>query len=587
MIAFLRGVASTIVGIFIFGVLLVFIGAAIIGALASDDEVEVKNNSVLHLRIDKPIVERAADDPLTAAELFPGADGGSIGLVELLEAIRHAQEDDNIEGIYLEPLFLSGGFASIKEIRDQLQEFKASGKWVVAYSELYTEKDFYLASVADRLYLNPSGELEFNGLVSDVIFFKGTLEKLGIEPQIFRVGDYKSAVEPFMRKDMSEASREQITSFLNSIYNSMLADISQTRNIALEDLERISDEMSIRRPEDAVKLNIVDQLAYEDEVLSSIKDQLEIDQDDEIDFISYKKYRKAIKPAAGNRNNRIAVIVAQGEIVSGEGDRTSIGSDVFAKEIRKAREDDKVKAIVLRVNSPGGSALASDVIWREVQLAAQTKPIIASMGDLAASGGYYISMACDTIVAEPTTITGSIGIFGMIPNMQEFLNDKLGITTESVETGELSNLFKVSKPLTEYEKSIVQQSVEEGYDDFTRKAAEGRSMTVEALREVASGRVWSGIEAKDRGLVDILGDFDDAIQIAAQKAGLEKDDYSVRYYPKQKNFLEEIVGKLEDDMEAKSMQAQFGPLYPYVNQLRQINNYRGIQARMPYELDIH
>ena len=588
MIAFLRGVASTIVGLILFSLLSIIVSIAIIGALASDEKPKVDSNSVLHLRMDKPIVERAADDPLEAIELLPGANGGSIGLVEILEAIELAKEDDKIKGIYLEPLFVQGGFASLKEIRDKLEEFKASGKWVMAYSEMYSEKDYYLASVADKIYLNPAGELEFNGLVSEVVFLKGMLEKIGIEPQIFRVGDYKSAVEPFMRKDMSEASREQITSFLNSIYNSMLADIGRSRGLSLEELELISDEMKVRRAEDAVTNKIVDELAYQDQVFDMMRENLGLESDDKIKFINLNKYRKANKSSAGDRSNRIAVIVAQGEIISGEGDQTSIGSDTFAEEIRKARLDDKVKAIVLRVNSPGGSALASDVIWREVELAGQTKPIIASMGDLAASGGYYIAMACDTIIAEPTTITGSIGIFGMIPNMQEFFNDKLGITTEAVETGELSNLLKVSKPLTEYEKSIIQNAVEEGYETFTSKAAKGRNMSIEDLKAVASGRVWSGVEAKERGLVDILGSMDDAIVLAASKAGLnEREDYQVKYFPKQKNFLQELVGKLEGDMEAKALQQQLGPLFPYVNQIRKINNYKGVQARMPFELEIH
>ena len=588
MIAFLRGVASTIVGLILFSLLSIIVSIAIIGALASDEKPKVDSNSVLHLRMDKPIVERAADDPLEAIELLPGANGGSIGLVEILEAIELAKEDDKIKGIYLEPLFVQGGFASLKEIRDKLEEFKASGKWVMAYSEMYSEKDYYLASVADKIYLNPAGELEFNGLVSEVVFLKGMLEKIGIEPQIFRVGDYKSAVEPFMRKDMSEASREQITSFLNSIYNSMLADIGRSRGLSLEELELISDEMKVRRAEDAVTNKIVDELAYQDQVFDVMRENLGLESDDKIKFINLNKYRKANKSSAGDRSNRIAVIVAQGEIISGEGDQTSIGSDTFAEEIRKARLDDKVKAIVLRVNSPGGSALASDVIWREVELAGQTKPIIASMGDLAASGGYYIAMACDTIIAEPTTITGSIGIFGMIPNMQEFFNDKLGITTEAVETGELSNLLKVSKPLTEYEKSIIQNAVEEGYETFTSKAAKGRNMSIEDLKAVASGRVWSGVEAKERGLVDILGSMDDAIVLAASKAGLnEREDYQVKYFPKQKNFLQELVGKLEGDMEAKALQQQLGPLFPYVNQIRKINNYKGVQARMPFELEIH
>lgn len=587
MLQFLKIVGATIVGLFLFFILLLIAGGAIIGVIASkEEEVEVKDNTVLHLKIDKPIVEREAEDKLSPLEALPGLSGGSIGLVEVLEAIKHAKNDDRIKGILLEPQFVMAGYASLKEIRDELERFKESGKWIVAYNELYTEKDYYLASVANKIYLNPAGALELNGLVSEVVFVKGTLEKLGVEPQIFRVGEFKSAIEPLIRKEMSEASREQTNSFLNNIYHTFLQDVSRSRNIEINELERISDEMLVRRAEDAIKYKIVDELGYLDQIHAEIRSQLGIeDQKEKINTLSYKKYRKAFK-AEGSGKNRIAVIVASGNIVSGKGDENSIGSDKFAKLIRDARLNDKVKAVVLRINSPGGSALASDVIWREIVLTSQNKPIIASMSDVAASGGYYMAMGCDTIVAQPNTITGSIGIFGVLFNMQEFLNDKLGITTDIVETGELSNLFKVTRPLTDYEKSIIQYSVEEGYESFTRKAAEGRNMSVEKLREVASGRVWSGLEAKDRGLVDVMGGLDEAVAIAAGKAGLEKDDYRLRYYPEKKGFLEELLGKVEEDMEARALQSEFGIFYPYVKQFRKLEHYQGIQARMPYDLII-
>ncbi|WP_224996546.1 signal peptide peptidase SppA [Cesiribacter sp. SM1] len=587
MLQFLKAIAATIVGLILFSVLLLVIGGGIIGAIAShDQEVEVKENTVLHLKLDKPIVERANEDDMSALDAIPGISAGNIGLIEVIESIKHAKDDDNIKGILLQPQYVTSGYASLKEIRDELLRFRESGKWVIAYNEQYTEKDYYLASAASKIYLNPAGNLELNGLVSEQVFVKGTLDKVGIEPQIFRVGEFKSAVEPLMRTEMSEASREQTNSFLNNIYLTFLQEVGQSRGIEVNELERISDEMLVRRADDALKYKIVDELGYLDQIHSEIRNMLGIeDETEKINTISYSKYRKSFN-ALGSGSNRVAVIVAAGDIVSGSGDRESIGSDKFAKLIRDARLNDRVKAVVLRINSPGGSALASDVIWREIVLTSQTKPIIASMSDMAASGGYYMAMGCDTIVAQPNTITGSIGIFGVLFNAQEFMTEKLGITTDVVQTGELSNLYRVTKPLSAYERSIIQQSVEEGYEEFTRKAAEGRNMSVEQLREVASGRVWSGLEAKDRGLVDVLGGLDEAINIAVAKAGLEEGDYRLRYYPEKKSFIEELFGGLEEDMATKALQREFGVFYPYVKQFQRLQRFEGVQARLPYELII-
>ncbi|WP_026135634.1 signal peptide peptidase SppA [Nafulsella turpanensis] len=587
MLKFFKGVLATIVGLFIFSLLFILLGVAIISAASSaEEEVEVAENSVLHLELNKPIVERETGFPVNPFEVLSGGEGGVIGLVEVLEAINYAREDEKIKGIYLEAQNVQAGFATLKEIRDALEDFKSSGKWILAYNELYTEKDYYLASVANEVYLNPAGALELNGLVQEVMFLKGALNKLGVEPQVFRVGEFKSAIEPFTRTDMSEASRLQTNAFLNNIYSVFLLDVARDRGIEADELERISDEMLVRDPEDALELEIVDQLGYYDEVLAAMRLKLEMeDEEEEINLVKYAKYQKSVKDEEVS-SDRIAVIVATGPIVSGEGDNESIGSDKFAKAIRDARKNERVKAIVLRINSPGGSALASDVIWREVVLTKGVKPIIASMSDVAASGGYYMAMACDTIVAQPNTITGSIGIFGVIFNMQTLLNDKLGITTDVVETGELSNLYKVTAPLSEFEAAIIQNSVEDGYETFTRKAAEGRDMPLEVLLEVASGRVWSGIEAKDRGLVDVLGSFEDAVQIAAVKAGLEEDDYRLRFYPEKKTIMEELLEGLNESVEAKIMESRLGELYPFVKEIQELKKYSGIQARLPYELVI-
>ena len=583
---FLRNLLATIVGLFIFTFLcfLVFIG--IVSVASSEKEVELSDASVLHLKLNRPIVERKTEDPFEALSEAFGDGQGAIGLKELKEAIYHAKEDDKIEGIFLEPQFLTSGFAKLEEIRTALKEFKTSGKFVIAYSEAYSEADYYLASVADEIYLNPVGMLEFNGLSSEIIFLKGTLDKLGIEPQVFKVGDFKSAVEPFVRTEMSEASRTQTEAFINNIYNHYLGNVAESRGVNVDQLKETSSSMLIRDAEDALEYNLVTQLGYKDEVEEDLRARLGIEDEEEaIDLVSHEHYLKTFNNVKVS-DNRVAVIVANGNIVSGDGAENSIGSDQFAKEIKQARMDDKIKAIVLRINSPGGSALASDVIWREVVLAKQVKPVIASMSDVAASGGYYIAMACDTIVAHPTTITGSIGVFGMLPNAKAFLEDKLGITTDVVKTGKYSDILTVTRPLSEFERQIFQESVEDVYETFTIKAAEGRDMPVDQLRAVASGRVWSGIEAKERGLIDVFGGLEDAIAIAANSAEIG-DDYKINYYPKQKTMLEQLMNEFETEVKTAMLKREFGVLYPYVLQLKQIEEFSGIQTRMPFDLIIN
>lgn len=578
---FLRNLLATILGLFIFTLLCFLIFIGIVSVAASEKEVSLSDASILHLQINRPIVERKSEDPFEAFNEALGGGPGAIGLKEIKEAIYHAKDDEKIEGIFLEPQFLSSGYAKLEEIRTALEDFKASGKFIVAYSEAFSEADYFLASVADEIYLNPMGMLEFNGLSTEVVFLKGTLDKLGIEPQIFKVGDFKSAVEPFTRTEMSEPSRLQTESFINSIYNSYLERVSDSRNIGIPQLKEISSSMLVQTANDALQYKLVTSLGYKDEVFDLFKEKLGFEEDDDLNFITHTKYLKTYNNTVIS-DNRIAVIVANGNIVSGEGSDVSIGSDLFAEEIRKARKDDKIKAIVLRINSPGGSALASDVIWREVKLAQQVKPVIASMSDVAASGGYYIAMACDTIVAHPTTITGSIGVFGLLPNAKEFLEEKLGVTTDVVNTGKYSDILTITRPLSEFEMRIFQNSVEETYNTFTSKAAQGRGMTIENLKAVASGRVWSGVEAKDRNLIDVFGGLEDAIQIAVNKVGIE-DDYKVNYYPKQKNMLEQIMEDFGGEVKSSFMKNEFGQLTPYIQKLKELEELSGIQARMPFD----
>ncbi|UII29403.1 signal peptide peptidase SppA [Fulvivirga maritima] len=581
---FLRNFLASFLALVIFSVLgtLVFVG--VISVMSAEETVKVSSKSILHLKLNKPISEVEFENPFGEVG-FVASSASSMGLVQLKEVIADAKTNENIEGIFLETPMLNAGTATIEEIRLALEDFKTSGKFVVAYNEYYTEGAYYLSSVADKIYMHPEGDLEFNGLSANVTFLKGLFDKLKVEPQIFRVGQFKSAVEPLMRTDMSEENRLQLTSMLNSVNNHLIANVANSRGLSEADVKQMSDEMLARQPEDAVKYGLLDSLTYYDGVISFLKKKIGIDADKDLSLVKYEKYKKSFSNYKSS-DNEVAVIVASGEIVSGEGDINNIGSNAFVKEIRKAREDDEIKAVVLRINSPGGSFVASDIMWREIKLTSEMKPVIASMSDVAASGGYYMSMACDTIVAQPNTITGSIGIFGVIFNFKDFLNEKLGITNEEVNTGKYSGMMTVTRPLTEEESSIVQEDINKGYETFVTKAAQGRGMSVEAIKAVASGRVWTGEQAKTNGLVDVLGDFDDAIEIAANAAGVQ-DDYKIRYYPKQRSIFEEFFKELEGDTKSEAIKAELGELYPYFEMLKKTENLKGVQARLPYELNLN
>jgi protease-4 len=587
MLQFFKYVLATIVGLLLF-MTLGFILLLGIAAASTDDTVSIEKDSVLELKLNQPILERSPRSPFADLGFSDAFGEGGIGLDDIKASIRKAKNDDNIKGIMLNLEFMQVGMASLEEIRDELIEFKKSKKFIVAYSEIATEKAYYLSSVADRIYLNPSGTLELNGLSSEVLFFKGSLEKLDIEPYIFKVGEYKSAVEPFILDKMSEPSRAQTTSFLNSLNNFMLQNLAKARNKSFAEVKNISDSMLVHNAEDALKYGLVTHLGYYDEVLAFMKRKTGIEADEEVNLVNLSKYRKVADEhkKTGSSKNKIAVIYASGEIVGGKGDEDNIGGEGMSEAIRKARLDKNVKAVVLRINSPGGSSLASDVIWREVMLTKKVKPVIASMSDVAASGGYYIAMACDTIVAHPNTITGSIGVFGMIFNGENFLKNKLGITVDRVKTGKFSDVPSVTRQMTDYEKMHVQREVERIYTDFTTKAAKSRNMSVEALRKVASGRVWSGTEAKARGLVDVFGGLDEAIAIAAKKAKLKNDEYRVRTMPEQKSFLSNFMEESESQIKSYYLQKELGTMMPYYQQYKKLEMIQGVQARMPYDLAI-
>lgn len=585
---FLGNVLAVIVGLFAFSIVAVLIVFALLGLVAasSEEEVTLEKNSILHLDLNgRTLVERTSEEDLVFGSfLDPFGGDNSAGLVNLKKAIAEAKTNENIKGIYLNAGLFGAGQAGLLELREALQDFKESGKFIVAYDEAYSEGGYFLASVADEIYLNPLGGIDFNGFSSEGIFLKGFFEKVGIKPEVFRVGEFKSAVEPFILDKMSPENRLQTQYFLDDINGHAIALIAESRKIAKDSLIKINHQMLVRKPKDAVTYKLATALKYEDEVHSILKEKLGLKEDDQISTINATDLGGLAKSKNITSPNRIAVILAEGEIVDGNVEG-AISSEKFAKEIRKARKDENIKAIVLRVNSPGGSILASEVIWREMSEAKKVKPVIVSMGEVAASGGYYISAPADTIVAQPNTITGSIGIFGILFNVQELVNDKLGVTTDVVSTGELSDFGNMARPLTEVERTIIQSSVEDGYETFISRVAEGRGMHPDSVRKVASGRVWTGTQAKARGLVDVLGGLDTAVGIAAAKikAG---EDYRVVYYPEKKQWFEELMLNFSDKVQVRILQSQLGEQYPLYQQIQKLKNYQGVQVRMPQDLVI-
>lgn len=585
---FLGNVLAVIVGLFVFSIVAMLIFFGIIGLVASSSEKEVtlEKNSILHLDLNgRTLVERTSDEDLVFGSfLDPFGGENTAGLVNLKKAIAEAKSNENVKGIYLNAGLFGAGQAGLLELREALIDFKTSGKFIVAYDEAYSEGGYFLASVADEIYLNPLGGMDFNGFSSEGIFLKGFFEKVGIKPEVFRVGEFKSAVEPFILDKMSPENRLQTQYFLDDINNHALELIAKSRGIAQDSLVRINQQMLVRKPKDAVTYKLATALKYEDEVHSILKEKLGLKEDDQIETINATDLGGMAKSQNITSSNRIAIILAEGEIVDGNAEG-AISSEKFAKEIRKARKDENIKAIVLRVNSPGGSILASEVIWREMSEAKKVKPVIVSMGEVAASGGYYIAAPADTIVAQPNTITGSIGIFGILFNVQELVNEKLGVTTDVVSTGELSDFGNMARPLTEVERTIIQSSVEDGYETFISRVAEGRGMHPDSVRKVASGRVWTGTQAKARGLVDVLGGLDTAIGIAAAKikAG---EDYRVVYYPEKKPWFEELMVSFSDQVQVRILQTQLGDQYPLYQKIQKLKNYQGVQVRMPQEIVI-
>lgn len=586
MKTFLKMLLATILG----GIILFFIGFIVIASFISmvDQPPKMKANSVLTLDINSVINERVQDNPLEALSALSGQSETRIGLNKILASINYAATDDNVKGIYIKGGIPLTGNATLREIRDALVEFKESGKFVYAYSEIMTQNGYYLASVADSVMMLPEGYFEWRGLSATVAYLKEAAGKLGLEPVVLRATDnkFKSAVEPFLRNDMSPENRMQLTELLSSVWGDYTEVIGGSRNLSDERLNMLADSMALSSPKVAMENGFVDAVVYKSDVLELLASKTGTEDIDDLEMISINKYAE-LNSLIQNKfgEDRIALVIAQGDIVSGGGSEYQIGSDRIAKAIREARLNDKVKAIVLRVNSPGGSAIASEAIWREVMLARDVKPVVASMGDVAASGGYYISCFADTIVAHPNTVTGSIGAFGLFFTGEELMNDKLGINLETVKTNKYSDLGTFDRSISPSEKRILISQVDGVYRTFVERVAEGRGMTVDQVNELGGGRVYSGEDALELGLVDVLGGVDEAIAIAAEMAGMG-DEYTVMETPQLEDPLKMLLTQMGGDFEERIIRNRLGEYAKYFELLENAREMQGFQTRMEFNLEI-
>ncbi|CAL1519556.1 signal peptide peptidase SppA [Chitinophaga sp. MM2321] len=558
-----------------FIVLLVIIGKAI-----SSEPVTIAPNGVLVLETNQTYNEQKLVNPLGA--LMKDEAGEIPGLYQTVRLIENAENDDNIKGIYLKVNGNANGFASNEELRNALIHFRQSKKFVYAYGEVMDQNAYYLATAADKIYLNPKGMVDFTGFSSQMAYLKGTLEKLEIQPEIFYCGKFKSATEPLRETQMTEANRIQTNQFLGDLYGNFLQGISKVRRIDTATLHGYANENLIQEPGDALKYKLVDGLKYDDEVVEELKGKTGIKNDEKVNLVTLLKYNAATVLDNGSGDNRIALIYAQGDIIGGESDRdNTIASENYIREIRKAREDKKVKAILFRVNSGGGSALASEVIWRELSLAKKVKPVVVSMGDYAASGGYYISCMADSIFAQPNTLTGSIGVFGVMFNMQNFFKNKLGVTFDGVKTAQYADLGSVGRPLTEAEKRFIQNGVDSTYASFKSRVVAGRKLDPAIVDSIAQGRVWSGTDALRLGLVDRIGGVNDALACAAKLAKLST--YKLVEYPEVKDKLSKLLKSVSGEVETRTLKQELGLNYSLYQQVKAVQGMHGeIQAKVPF-----
>ena len=581
MKSFLKNILTTIIGIISSIIVMILLIIGFVAIISSEDEVKVKENSILKIDLaNTSVVERSSENPFDGLNLS-GDVASTIELKQVLDNIEKAKFDNNIQVIYINTSYVSAGISQIEEIRNKLLEFKQTGKPIIAYSEVYNQAAYYLSSVANKIYLNPEGIVELKGLSASIMFYKGLLEKLDIDVQIIRHGKFKSAVEPFMLDKMSDANREQMQLLLNSFADNLFDSIASQRDMTLSDIHNHANNLSLENAKSCLDLHYVDALLYQDQVDDSL---LVISKSEKLNFISLNKYSNVKVAKKEISRNKIAIIYATGEINSGKGNEKSIGSETTAKAIKAAREDKNVKAIVLRVNSPGGSALASDVIWRETVLAKEEKPLIVSMGDYAASGGYYIACAADSIVANPTTLTGSIGVFGMIPNLQKLYKNKLGISIDTVNTNKHADMG-MNRALTKFEEDKIQKSVVDIYTTFITHVGEGRNMSTTAVDEIGQGRVWTGYDAKDIGLIDTYGGLEKAVEIAVYLAEIE--DYRIISLPKKKDPFAELALKFGGETSISDLvMLKLGLKTELTNPIENLLKRDKIQARIPFIMEL-
>lgn len=584
---FFKYVLATVTGIIVVSLIGIFLFFIVIGAIVSSAEKQVSVNSQSLLLIDmtRQIVDRAPKDPFEDLNIPGMSQVKTTGLDEIRESLEKAVVDDRIKGIYLKLGLAGGEMASIEEIRNMLKEFKTkSDKPIYAHGDFYDQKSYYLATVAHQITIHPLGSVDFRGLGGEMLFFKNTLEKIGIEPQIIRQGKFKAAIEPFTREDMSRENREQQLVYLNSLWNHILKGISETRNLSSEKLNALADSVqTFKKGEELVAAGLVDAAKYKDQILDDLREITGIEGTKGVPVVSVSDYADAevkeySKPYS---RDKIAVIYASGDIGMSVGTEVIIG-DELSKEIRKVRQDSSYKAIVLRVDSPGGSAFDSETIWREMKLAADEKTVVVSFGDVAASGGYYIATPAHKIIAQPNTITGSIGVFAIIPDFSELLNEKLGITTDVVRTNKNSDLLSVTRPLTPFERQMLQENVEETYDIFVSHVAEGRNLTTTEVDTIGQGRVWSGENAMEIGLIDAFGGLEDAIVMAAEMEGLET--YRTVSLPRLPDPFEQLFKTGTKNIRTKILKTELGEKYRFYEFLKKTSQMKGIYARMPYDV---
>lgn len=580
--------AGTILTILV--VFMMFAGMiASLVAMSGDEEVNVKEHSILHITWNTEIRDRSSDNPFEGFDFATMQSKKPVGLYDILKNIEKATKDTRIDGIFLDMESVPAGMATSEEIRNKLMEFKETGKFIVSYANGYDQKAYYLASLADEIYLNAEGQILFKGLQAQLMFFKNLLDKLDVDLQVVRGPNnkFKSAVEPFMLDHMSEANKEQMETLLNSIWGRLITSISTERGISVDQLNAIADKLELTTAEKAMEFKFIDGAIYRDEVIDILKEKTGIDKDEKLNSISFGKYTNAkIKETEGLSRDKIAIVFAEGSIVQGKSNGTNIGSATTAKAISKARKNKKVKAIVFRVNSGGGDALASEIIRREIELATQDMPVIVSMGNLAASGGYWISTSADYIFAQPTTITGSIGVFGIIPNVEKLMKNKLGINVENVMTNENSNFIDIMKPLSPYQHAKLDESVIKIYTDFTELVAKTRNLDVTYVDSIAKGRVWTGTDALGLGLIDAFGGIEDAVAYAAEKAELG-DKYRITTYPQEKEFIQQLMEELTGQATQSMVKTELGDYYKYYQNLQTLQEMKGVQARLPFFMEIN